>query len=97
MLIVCEVQSVCSFKMVGPAVVERNESSPPIGEQYVATTRLEIQQIYKLIQLMREDEFDEILKLTTDGVPSLVYFFGFALIILYFIINKSICFDIYLT
>ena len=84
MLIVCEVQSVCSFKMVGPAVVERNESSPPIGEQYVATTRLEIQQIYKLIQLMREDEFDEILKLTTDGVPSLVFFLAYTYHIVFY-------------
>ena len=61
--------------MGGPIVPERNESSDPIGEQYVATTRLEIQQIYKLIQLMREDEYDEILKLTNDGVPSLVFFY----------------------
>jgi len=53
---------------------ERNESSPPIGEQYVATTRLEIQQIYKLIQLMRADAFDDMLKLINDGVPSLVNF-----------------------
>lgn len=59
---------------------ERNESSPPIGEQYVATTRLEIQQIYKLIQLMRADAFDDMLKLINDGVPSLVYFFGLAFI-----------------
>ena len=38
-------------------------------EVMTAKTRLEVQQIYKLLQSVRHDDFDEINKLIDEGVP----------------------------